>query len=45
MSNLPDRRDGPRWPIRETSGDIIMAALIMGIIYLAPSPIDSDETA
>jgi hypothetical protein len=32
MSNLPDRHNAPRWPIRETSGDIIMAALIIGML-------------
>jgi hypothetical protein len=32
MINLPDRRDGPRWPIRETSGNSVMAALIIGML-------------
>jgi hypothetical protein len=34
MSNLPDRHKAPRWPIRETSGNSVMAALlIIGILF------------
>jgi hypothetical protein len=32
MSNLPDRHNAPRWPIRETPSDIVMAALIIGML-------------
>jgi hypothetical protein len=32
MSNLPDRHNDPRGPIRETSGAIVMAALIIGML-------------